>query len=125
MDRTDKDIYNNLKYNFKVWISTKNDEGIIGDGKWQILKAIDRLGSLRAATNELGITYRRTWNDFKKIEEYLGFPLIEKARGGKNGGNTTLTREGRTLVKAFDKLHSSIDGHIEKAFREFSKELKK
>ncbi len=124
MNKSNSSIYNNVKCNFKIWLSTPNDEGIIGDGKWQILKAIDKHGSLTAATKALGITYRRTWSDLKKIEDYLGFALIEKVRGGKNGGQTTLTEKGRSLIKAFDKLHYNIDGIIEEAFVDFKNELK-
>jgi len=124
MNKTSTSIYDNVKCNFKIWLSSRDDEGIIGDGKWQILKAIEKHGSLTAATKALGITYRRTWSDLKKIEDYLGFALIEKVRGGRNGGQTTLTKKGRSLINAFDKLHYKIDGVIEDAFVEFKKELK-
>ncbi|MCD4679127.1 MAG: hypothetical protein K8S00_01950 [Bacteroidales bacterium] len=50
--------------------------------------------------------------------------MIEKVRGGRNGGQTTLTKKGRSLINAFDKLHYKIDGIIEDAFVEFKKELK-
>ena len=54
--KTDK-----IKPEYKVWLSTHTGEGIMGDGKWQILKAIEKTGSLMAATELLGLTYRRTW----------------------------------------------------------------
>lgn len=123
MSNSDKNICDQLKCNFKIWISTSEEDSIMSNGKWQILKAIDKHGSLRAATNELGIKYRKTWNDLKKVEDYFGFSLIEKARGGKNGGTTTLTKEGRNLVKAFDKFYNKIDSHIDEAFAEFKKEM--
>ncbi|MCD4679126.1 MAG: hypothetical protein K8S00_01945 [Bacteroidales bacterium] len=58
MNKTSTSIYDNVKCNFKIWLSTNDDEGIIGDGKWKILKAIEKHGSLTAATKALGITYR-------------------------------------------------------------------
>ena len=108
-----------IQFNYKIWLSTDDDKGIMGDGKWQILKAIEEHGSLTAATKALGITYRRTWGDLKKIEEMLGFQLLEKERGGKEGGKSSLTAEGKRLVKAFDEFHDKVDVFIEKAFGEF------
>ncbi len=113
----------NFKLNYKIWIATLDDQGIMGDGKWKILKAIEKYGSLRAATEELGITYRRTWGDLKEIEQQLGIPLLHKIRGGKDGGNTSLTPEGQRLVQTFDAFHEKIDKIMEDAFEEFKKSL--
>jgi molybdate transport system regulatory protein len=112
-----------FQLNFKIWLSTPSGKGIMGDGKWQILKAIDKYGSLRAATNALGLTYRRTWGDLKAIEEEFGFPLLEKSRGGADGGKTALTPEGKNLVHAFDTFHAKIDVMIDEAFTEFRQNL--
>ena len=112
-----------VKPQYKIWLSTGTGEGIMGDGKWQILKAIEKTGSLMAATESLGLTYRRTWGDLKKIEEQLGFQILDKSRGGKDGGKSTLTPEGKRLVEAFDHLHARVDGVIQLAFKEFINEI--
>lgn len=113
----------NLEFNYKIWLSTKDGKGIMGDGKWKILKAIEEHRSLKAATRALDITYRRTWGDLKKIEKQLGFPLLEKTRGGKEGGRTNLTFEGKKLVNAFDEFHEKVDLIMDDAFQEFRQKL--
>jgi len=120
---TDTESLKHVKFNYKIWLSTHDDKGIMGDGKWKILKAIEEHGSLKAATDALGITYRRTWGDLKEIEEVLGFALLDKSRGGKDGGNTCLTPEGINLVQDFDQFHEKIDSVIEEAFVEFKQKL--
>jgi molybdate transport repressor ModE-like protein len=110
---------------YKIWLETKDGEGVLGDGKWLLLKAIEQHGSLMAATESLGISYRNTWNRLKKIEKQLGYLLIEKKRGGKDGGNTFLTEEGIKLVKSFDKFHATFDNLVNKAFIDFLSDLKK
>jgi len=120
---TNQELLENIKFNYKIWLSTQDGKGIMGDGKWQILKAIQQHGSLKAATDAMGITYRRTWGDLKEIEEMFGFALLEKSRGGKEGGNTTLTPEGLKLVEAFDQFHEEIDGVMENAFVSFRKKI--
>ena len=112
-----------IKPQYKIWLSTDTGEGIMGDGKWQILKAIEKKGSLMAATESLELTYRRTWGDLKKIESQLGFQLLDKSRGGKDGGTSTLTPEGKRLVEAFDNLHARIDSVIQQAFEDFMQQI--
>ena len=113
----------NYLLNYKIWLSTPDGKGIMGDGKWQILKAIHAQGSLKAATLALGLTYRRTWGDLKKIEGQLGFPILEKSRGGKDGGQTRLSKKGLLLVAAFDELHQNIDAVMDEAFEKFYRKI--
>jgi molybdate transport repressor ModE-like protein len=114
--------YNSVKLNYKFWLSDNQSNGIMGDGKWTIIKKIEELGSLMAATEALGITYRKTWEDLKKIEKKLGFKLLEKQRGGKNGGQTVLTEKGKKLLQAFQNLHQNIEKEIKTAFDTFAKD---
>jgi molybdate transport system regulatory protein len=112
-----------IKPNYKIWLETKDEKGILGDGKWKLLKAIDETGSLKAAMDKLDLSYRKTWNNLKQIEKRLGFPILETSRGGHEGGNTCLTQEGKGIVKAFDNFHKEFDVQIKKAFDSFVKEL--
>jgi molybdate transport repressor ModE-like protein len=99
------------------------EQGILGDGKWKMLKLIDEKGSMKAACDELGYTYRRTWGNLKKIEKFFGFPLLEKHRGGADGGRTELSEEGKRLVRAFDAFHHTVDTQIQQGFEKFLLEL--
>ena len=117
------DRYKELKLNYKIWFTDQEDNGILGDGKWKILKAIDEAGSLTAACEKLGITYRRTWNDLKTIEKQLGFALLEKTRGGVEGGSTSLTPEGKKLIQAFDDFHEKMDVIMQQHFIELKNML--
>jgi len=114
-----------IQLHYKIWMSDDKENGILGDGKWQFLKLINEKGSLKAACDELGYTYRRTWGNLQKIEKFFGFPLLEKHRGGSEGGSTTLTEEGRRLVQTFDKFHASVDAVIQKGFANFLSELQR
>ncbi|MCD6113655.1 MAG: LysR family transcriptional regulator [Bacteroidales bacterium] len=120
-----KDIYDSIKINCKLWLSTDDDRGIMGDGKWLLLKTIDERGSLKSAAEFLNISYRKAWGDLRKAEKILGFPLTIKTRGGESGGNSLLTEEGKKIILAYDKLHSDIHNYIDFAFDSFIKDLRK
>jgi molybdate transport system regulatory protein len=106
-----------LRPRMKLWLSTSRAEGVFGDGKWRLLKAIDQKASLRAATASLGISYRKAWGDLQKAETQLGIALIEKHRGGKEHGSASLTEEGRKWLKAYSMFRSDVEKSVEKAFK--------
>ncbi len=103
---------------FKLWLSLPDGEGVMGDGKWRLLKAIGETGSLVAAAELLGISYRKAWGDLRKAEKRLDVTLIEKHRGGKVGGETHLTEVGRRWVKAYDEFHTDVEKAVKLAHAE-------
>lgn len=115
--------YEELRLHYKIWFTDKDENGILGDGKYKILKAIDESGSLMSACEKLGLTYRRTWNDLKSIEKRLGFPLLEKTRGGTDGGSTILTPAGKKLIRAFDNFHENMDEIMQHHFELLKQQL--
>jgi len=100
-----------VKAKFKLWLSSESSEGVFGDGKWRLLEAIDAKGSLQAACDSLGISYRKGWGDLKKAQDFFCVPLLNKRRGGIDGGQTQLTEEGKRWIRAYAKFRR----HIEKA----------
>ena len=114
-----------LRARFKLWLSTKDIEGVFGDGKWRLLEAIETKGSLSAASKYLHISYRKAWGDLKKAEKYLGVTLLEKQRGGSLGGRSALTAEGKKWVRAYAKFRSDIERAVEKSYQKHIRELVK
>ena len=112
-----------MRAKFKLWLSTKDVEGVFGDGKWRLLKAIKTEGSLKAASVALSISYRKAWGDLKKAQDALNIVLVEKQRGGKMGGRTALTDQGKKWVKAYTRFRGDIEKTVEKAYKKYIEEL--
>lgn len=103
----------------KLFLSSEKIEGIFGGGKWQLLDAIRRKGSIYKAAESLGRSYRKAWGDIKRAEEGLGQPLVTKVRGGKNGGGTLLTDFALSLLDVWDAYHTEV----ERAAKQFFERL--
>jgi molybdate transport system regulatory protein len=112
-----------LKLNYKFWIETDSGVSLLGEGKWQLLKAIKETGSLKAAVEKMGYSYRQTWENLKILEEKMGYALIEKHRGGEKGGQTILTFRGEKIVEFFDKLYLEIEPDIRNLFHKMMSDL--
>jgi molybdate transport repressor ModE-like protein len=117
------DKYSSLCLKYKIWLEDAEGTSIMGDGKYLLLKAIEKEGSLKAAIEKQKLDYRRTWGNLKKIEKLLGFNLLQRTRGGKDGGKTTLTDDGKKLILAFDEFHLKMDSVFSTAFKEFHEKL--
>ena len=119
-----KKKYSNIRVEYRVDVFSGDGNKVLGDDIYNLLKKIKSLGSLKAAAEETGYSYRKIWGDLKEIESLLGFPLILKMRGGEHGGSTVLTEEGNKLVDAYSKLHESISRSVNDYVIEFKKTLK-
>ena len=108
---------------YTVWLANRSSGRVVDEQLIRLLQAIEKTGSLTTAANSLDMSYRKAWGDLKKAAELLGFPLVETARGGKEGGHTRLTPVGMELVEAFDELKGAFDQAIYRITRKFFHKL--
>lgn len=95
---------NDPKPAFKLWLETE-DGYVFGPGVYNLLTAIDRTGTLKEASQQLGMSYRYAWGLIKKAEEKLGEPLIDASKGGRlGGGSSTITETGARYIKDFERI---------------------
>lgn len=105
-----------LRPSFKLWISSPRAEGVFGDGKWRLLRAIEREGSLKKAAGALGMSYRKAWGDLKKAQTCLGITLVALRRGGAGGGEAFLTDIGRKWLAAYGRLRTNLERTLAREF---------
>lgn len=111
--------YYDIFLKHKVWLENINGQDIVGDGKFELLLSIDELQSLTAAAEKLGISYRNAWGKLREIEQNLGFAIVDKNRGGKDGGSTHLNAEGKKLIEAYKDFLAEIDLLMHDSARRF------
>lgn len=103
----------------KIMISASEDRKgpSFGKGAATLLHGIEENGSLNKTAKNLHMAYSKAWSMIKKVEEGLGFTLIERygARGSK------LTEEGRAFLVLYDEYEKKVENYAEKAFRDVFK----
>ncbi len=113
---------------FKVWVTFGNDTKF-GDGRAQLLQAIDDLGSINKAVAKFGMSYRTAWGYIQELEEAAGYQLLHRAPGGGVEGGTRLTPDGRAFLKRYRQFRRGLDGVIARkfavAFRKPNRERKR
>ncbi|HWR25407.1 MAG TPA: winged helix-turn-helix domain-containing protein, partial [Methanosarcina sp.] len=99
-----------MKAKTKLWF-TEDGKTVIGDGRAELLKTIEKEHSLRKACEKLEISYKHAWLMLKKMNAALGEPAIVTVRGGKNQG-TFLTELGRKLLAEYETNRKLINETI-------------
>jgi len=97
----------------RIWIE-KNGIHVIGKGGAEILKALEKYKSLSKAARALGMSYRFAWMYINKIEKNTGLKIVNRERGGREGGRMVLTEEGKNLLKLYEEAEEVCRETIEK-----------
>ncbi|NOZ22779.1 MAG: LysR family transcriptional regulator [Planctomycetes bacterium] len=105
----------------KVWLEI-DGVYLMGDGRAELLSAVDRAGSISEAARELGISYRQAWGYIKKLEGRSQMKIVETQRGGVGGGAARLTKRGRDFLLKYLAFRAGINDVIDEKFaRHFGK----
>ena len=102
----------------KLYLSSRDTEGVFGGGKWCLLDAVRTEGSIQAAAAKLGRSYRKAWGDIRMAEAGLGRRLVVTTRGGPGGGHAVLTDFAQRLLAAWDGFRSSVVRRLQEAYEE-------
>lgn len=97
-----------LRLDFKAWLQNDDGEYVLGEGGADILAAIGREGSVSGAAKSLGMSNRYALERVLLMEDRAGAKLVERQRGGKGGGGSSLTEEGERLVKAYHRAQEEM-----------------
>ena len=107
-----------MKLRLAVSFQTDEGERFFGEGPYRLLLGMEQTQSLRAAAQQMGMAYTKAFRIIKNPETALGFPLLERVVGGKGGGGSTLTPEGKELLKRYGAYRLSCDQMAERLYQE-------
>jgi molybdate transport system regulatory protein len=83
-----------------LWLHKEHHKFLGGD-RMALLEQIDELGTITKAAKAIGVSYKTAWDLVNMINNMADKPLVDRAAGGKGGGGTTLTSEGKRVLKEF------------------------
>jgi molybdate transport system regulatory protein len=69
-----------------------------------LLKAIDQCGSITAAAKQVGVSYKTAWDRIDAMNNLADQALVARSTGGRKGGGTRLTEQGRNIIAGFEAL---------------------
>ena len=86
-----------------LWLNRAENKFLGGD-RINLLEKIDELGSITKAAKAVGISYKNAWDTINLINNLAEKPLVDRLTGGKGGGGTSLTAEGKKVINQFKTI---------------------
>lgn len=97
---------------------------VLGPGKADLLEAIERTGSIRAAASSLGMSYMRAWSLVRVMNAEFRAPLVRSERGGTAHGGATVTPLGIRVVRLYREMEQAALAAVAPGLSRLKKELK-
>jgi molybdate transport system regulatory protein len=87
----------------------KTDMDFLGSERIALLEKIDECGSISKAAKLVGVSYKTAWDSINAMNNLSEKPLFIRSAGGKSGGGTILTVEGKELVRKYRLIQREHD----------------
>lgn len=88
-----------------LWLN-KNRKAFLEKRRIELLEKIDEHGSISKAAKAAGMSYKGAWDAVNSMNNLATSPLTTNVTGGRTGGGTFLTEEGRRLIRMFRLIES-------------------
>jgi molybdate transport system regulatory protein len=108
-----------MKVVTKLTFLDEEGEKFFGEGPAELLHRIEEKGSLRAASRSMNMAYTKALKMMKKAEETLGYALTERSVGGKDGGGSVLTKNGKEWLIRYETYRDACMEANRRLYLEF------
>ena len=106
----------------KIVFLDENGEKFFGEGPARLMRGIEATGSLRGAAMSMEMAYTKALKLIANAEKALGFPLTERAVGGKDGGGSRITPQGKEWLVKYECYRDACKAANAKLYMEFFSE---
>ena len=114
---------NELNLKVKLYIQN-GSEKFMGIGVLWVLQKTHELGSLRAAANDLGISYSKVYRMIVNLEKNLGAKVIDRKKGGADRSGATLTEFGIRFAEMYDGFQRECKAMLDPEFAKFTETMR-
>ena len=101
-----------LKLRSSQWIVDEHNNIIIGKGRAEILKNIEKTGSINQTAKVMKMSYKGDWSKIKATEKHLDTRIVHTDR--KEGSR--LSSEGKELLEKYRRLKRECISVDDKTF---------
>ena len=96
---------------FKCWIED-DQEKFYGPGPNELIKRIQKEGSLSRAAAQMNMSYKKAWEMAQRLNHHSEEPLIILKKGGAHGGGAEVSPHALKIVEEYEKLQQKLSDMI-------------
>lgn len=101
-----------------IFVDDNNDK-FFGEGPYRLLRTVEETCSLRAAANSMGMSYTKALKLINNAERELNIKFLTRVVGGKSGGGSILTNEGKDWLEKYEKYRDACLKENERLYAEY------
>ena len=64
-----------------------------------------------------GIAHSKAWEMINRLEQHLGYSVVERQRGGRSGGSTRLTEQGVAFLETYHDFEQAVHRFAQAEFQ--------
>lgn len=98
---------------FKCWIE-ENGEKFYGPGPNELIKLIQKEGSLSKAAGQMNMSYKKAWDLVQRLNSNTEVPWVILKKGGPHGGGAEVTPHAVKVIQEYERLEKKIGELLEK-----------
>jgi len=82
-----------------------------------LLMQIQEAHSVREASSRMAVSYSKAWSMLNKLEDELGYSVVERIHGGHKGGNTYLTQKGEEFLETYIRFENNVRKYADEEYK--------
>ena len=102
----------------RIKVQLTGSEPFFGPGVRTLLEWIREEGSVRDACEKMGLSYSKGRKRLDRAEKELGYTIVERSPGGKNGGGARVSDEGLKLLEKYERFEKELTETAAEKYRE-------
>lgn len=113
-----------IAMNTRITFATKimlqsNSKTFFGPGVAELLEDIEETGSVRNASQKMGLSYSKAWIILNNASSGYGREIVISQKGGIGGGKAYLTEDGKKLLERYRAFEKESKEASEEIFRRY------
>jgi len=100
------------KVKFKYWVEHEGEK-FYGPGPNELIKCIEKEGSLSKAAAQMNMSYKKAWDLIQRLNKNSAEPWVILKKGGSHGGGAEITPYAIAVIKEYEKLEQKINKLLE------------
>ena len=108
-----------MKLATRILFLDEENQKFFGEGPYRLLLALQETGSLRQAAAQMGMAYTKALHLVHHAEAGLGFVLTTRQTGGRSGGGSQLTKQGKEFLQRYGAYKAACEQANAKLYLEY------
>ena len=117
------EYHNNQLIRPVVMVELAREKSFFNPQIAMLMSLIEETESVRTACQRMQISYSTGWNKIRVLETQLGQTLVSRNQGGKGGGRSKLTPQGKMLLERYEAYVSVLKKKADEIYEEYFGDL--